>query len=158
MIEVKENLYLDVTLATLIQDAKDRLINPKKINKVGNKFTDSELTSVITKPFDYLQCSHWYTAYFQHITPVYPHTDNDNENMLYVGIIPLFWNTIKEVSTVVYRETNKTKIIYSTKDSFTEWVSFTWRLNAGIIFDANLVHSSGQFTGMKTGIQIIGYR
>lgn len=159
MIEVKEQLYSTKTLNILTQDAKESLRNPMKLNKVGNKFTDSHYTDLIAEPFAHLNCSHWYAAYFQHVTPVYPHTDNDNENMLYVGIIPLFWYVEEDsVSTILFKETSDTKIIYPNKDGFTEFVTFQWKQNTGVVFSSNIVHGSGNFTGIKTGIQIIGYR
>lgn len=158
MIEVKENLYSTEVLNRIILDAMNSLTKPKKVNKVGNKFSESNYVDLITKPFEYLNCSHWFVAYFQHTTPVYPHTDNDSDSMRYVGIIPLYWDTKDIVSTIVHHETNHSKIIYPSRDGFTDLVTFEWKQNTGVIFDANMVHSSNEYTGIKTGIQIIGYQ
>ena len=162
MIEAKINLYSTTDLEKIVEDARRCLLNPNKTNKVGNKFADvvdPEIKNLIIAPFDYLHCSHWYAAYFQHVTSVYPHTDNDADHMQYVGIIPLYWTaTESSVSTIIHNETNPTKVILSVKDKVTDLIKFVWTKNTGVIFSSNFFHSSSDYTGVKTGIQIIGYR
>jgi hypothetical protein len=162
MIEEKVNLYSKIDLEKIIENARQSLLNPNKINKVGNKFADvvdQDLKNLIIAPFEYLQCGHWYVAYFQHVTTVYPHTDNDTEHMQYVGIIPLYWDVNEDsVATIIHNETNPTKIILPVKNTVTDLITFTWTKNTGVIFSANFFHSSTEYKGVKTGLQIIGYR
>jgi hypothetical protein len=162
MIEAKVNLYNLIDLEKIIENSRQCLLNPSRINKVGNKFADSidqDIKNLIIEPFKYLQCNHWYIAYFQHIIKVPPHTDNDVENMQYVGIIPLYWDVKeKSVSTIIHNETNPTKIHLTVKNTVTDLITFTWTRNTGVIFSSDFLHSSSDYIGVKTGIQIIGYR
>lgn len=157
-IRVHENLYDAAILAAISADATLQLAASAKINKVGNKFAQSTVTDIIVKPFESYQCNHWYVAYFQHIRAVYPHTDNDASNMDVIGIIPLHWETADLPHTYIHNETSETKEILKTKDTVTMAMDFKWAANSAVLFDANLFHSSSEFNGIKTGIQLIGYR
>lgn len=155
---IYNDLYSQADLEEILHDAKTQLAASTKINKVGNKFAQSGVTDIVVKPFLSYKCDHWYVAYFQHVTPVYPHTDNDDPSMRVIGIVPLYWSTAAIPHTIIHNETSDRKEILKTKDTVTMATDFTWKENSAVMFDSNLFHSSGEFDGMKTGIQIIGYR
>ena len=152
-----ENLYDYDTLRMIKNDAHLQLSTNARTNKVGNMFALSTAVSKITHPLEQFGCSHWYVAYFQHIIGVYPHTDNDVATMKIIGIVPLIWETSTDTHTLVYQETSTEKIILKSRQGLTLDFDFVWQDNCGVFFDANKFHGSDEFTGTKTGIQIIGY-
>ena len=158
MIHIRTSIYDEDTLALIRNDATVSLATSANINKVGNKFAPSSLTDILVYPFANFLCSHWYAAYFEHKTPVYPHTDNDSPGMYIIGIIPLIWDDILPPSTIVHNKTADTKIILQQKNTLPDLVTFTWTKNSALFFAHNMFHSSGPYTGTKTGIQLIGWR
>lgn len=155
---IVENIYKQEDLDLIVFDARDRLSNHARVNKVGNKFAESEVRDLVTSPLGFLGCGSWYVAYFEHVTAVYPHTDNDDPNMKCVTIIPLYWTTADDPHTIIHNETSESKVILKDRTSVTDEVDYRWALNSGVSFDANRLHSSDEFKGIKAGIQVIGYR
>lgn len=155
---ILENIYGDDALARIMADAKDRLANHARINKVGNRFAESGVSDLVSAPLGMLGCGSWYVAYFEHVTAVYPHTDNDDPNMKCVVVIPLYWDTSSIPHTVIHNETSESKVILKDRTSVTYEFDYEWSMNTGVAFDANRFHSSDEFSGIKAGIQVIGYR
>ena len=155
--QIVENIYTPTALAAIQADAEFQLASNSKINKVGNKFAKSCVENVVVDPLVQFHCSHWYVAYFQHVIGVYPHTDNDTPTMSVVGIIPLSWETGLTPHTMVYRETSDSKQILKSRHGLTLETDFIWKPNCGLFFAADRFHSSDDFQGSKTGLQIIGY-
>jgi hypothetical protein len=76
-----------------------------------------------------------------------------------IGILPLFWTTSNDIThTVIHHETSKVKNIAKTRNGFTNDQAFKWEMNSAVFFPADRYHSSDNFEGQKTGVQIIGYR